>query len=478
MMQAIRSEKVKMAARSIVQGKHLNSDLALCIHQYVSGSQQESSGSSPRYRIRDILAKHLPEYLARHGDELTPYKIKTLRLMSMCGSGQLGYIVSVCSDCGKISWTPSSCGNSNCPSCGALRREKWIREREAEVISGMTYHHLVFTMPHELNSLVYNNQKLLLDLFFHSAQEALLELCLEVHKIKPGIVMVLHTFGSSMTLHYHLHVLISAGGLFPDNESFKRIKGYFLPVQKISGCFRRNFMTGLRNLYKKDRLSFSGTAAPYQNREEFQKLCDACYQNLWNVNLKKYGSFNAEEKKEDESLPDVEKVIGYFGRYTNRTAIAPSRIREWTDSGVAYEYKDYHTDGSYDKKVMKVTPEEFIRRLSLHILPKGFRKVRMAGYLSGNVRQKNLRLIHRILQDDYTPCMLRGMKSNEVIRLITGKDPTVCEECSRPMIRFYFNTDGFTVFLRTLSRTDQRWVELFLHPRGPDGKHHFINAVC
>lgn len=445
-----------------------DSQTAIRIRRCITGFRQEKEPS--RYRIRQIFRRFLPDYLAKHGKEMPPEKVKILRLMAQCGTGDLGYIVSICPDCGEISFTPRSCGNSSCPCCGFFRREKWIAERRSEVIHGMSYHHLVFTVPHDLNELIYNNQKALLDLLFHSAQDALLELCLERHNIKPGIIMVLHTFGSSMTLHYHLHVLISAGGLTPDDASFKKIRGFFLPVQKISGRYRKHFMRGLKRLYRKGKLSFNGSAAPYESEESFQNLCDECYKCLWNVNLKRYGSYSEEDRERDPSLPDVEDVIGYFGRYADRTAITSSRIRDVSDSGITFEYKDYHTDGSYDKKDMVLTPEEFIRRFSLHILPKGVRKIRMAGYLAGNVRKKKLARIHEILGDEYVPSLIRGMKSCEVMKALFDKDPARCSNCGAQMHAFLFSMDKTAIYLRAMGKVEgSSYIEIPRYCRGPDG---------
>lgn len=444
---------------------------AVWIRKCIVDSKASGAPEPGRYRIRQILQKNLDAFLEKNRDELPPDKVRILRAMSKCGTGELGYTVSYCPDCKEISFTPRSCGNSNCPCCGHFRREAWIAERRSEVIHEMSYYHLVFTVPHDLNPLIYNNQKLLLDLLFRAAQNALLDLSLEKHNIKPGIIMVLHTFGSSMTLHYHLHVLISAGGLTPDNNSFKKIKGFFLPVQKISGQYRKNFMRGLKRLYKKGKLTFNGTAEPYKDEDAFKALCDACYKFIWNVNLKKYGSYFEQDKQKDPNLPDVEDAITYFGRYANRTAITSSRIKEANEEKITFEYKDYHTDGSYEKKDMELSPEEFIRRFSLHILPKGFRKIRMAGYLSGNVRRKSLKRIHEILMDEYTPCMIRGMKSSEVMKVLFGKDPPLCPKCEKPMYSFFFNTDRMTIILRAIGEVEGRsYIEINRYPRGPDGR--------
>ena len=437
----------------------------------------KASGKEPaRYRVRQIFQDFLDPYLAEHGKELTPHKIDVLRAISKCGTGELGYTVSVCPDCGTTSFIPRSCGNSNCPCCGYLRRETWLAERRAEVIQEMSYYHLVFTVPHELNPLIYNNQKLLLDLLFHSVQDALLDLCLEKHNIKPGIIMILHTFGSSMTLHYHLHVLISAGGLTPDGSSFKKVKGFFLPVQKISGQYRKNYMTGLRRLYEKEKLSFNGTAAAYSSEDTFKDFCDKCYDFLWNVNLKRYGSFVEEAKKKKPELPDVEDVINYFGRYTNRTAITSSRIKDVKEGKIIFEYKDYRTDGTYEKKNMELTVDEFIRRFALHILPKGFRKIRMAGYLSGNVRKKNLKRIHDIQGDEYQPCPIRrGMKSIEIMKFLFGKDPVQCPKCSRPRYSFVSDTTEMAIYAIFKGKEKpSRYLEVSYKPRGPNVKQESL----
>lgn len=449
-------------------GFHLPSrDMAIKIRDLIQSSPVEDK--TKRYLLRNLFRRYLPGFLERYGKTLTPYKTKCLRSIALCGSGELGYVASICQECGEVmSYTPRSCGNSNCPCCGHLRREKWVLERQSELIEGMSYLHLVFTIPHELNDLIYNNQKLLLDLLFHSAQGALLDLSMEKHGIKPGIVMILHTFGSSMTLHYHLHVLISSGGLTADNSEFKRIKGFFLPVQLIAAEYRKRYMTQLKEYYRDGRLSFGGGASLYQQPQAFHELCDLCYKALWNVNLKPYGSFKADA--EDSELPKVEKAVEYFARYANRTAIAPSRIKDVSDEGITFEYKDYRTDGTYEKKLMTVTPDEFIRRFALHILPKWFRKIRMAGYLSGNVRRKNLELIHKLLKTEYVPSPVRGMKSAELMQFLYHEDISRCTKCQSLMQVVFFHMDrSGTVDLKPVDKTEGwDYTEYRLFPRGPD----------
>ena len=375
--------------------------------------------------LRDFFASRFPEYCKEH--KVPEEKLKVMNALAACKTGKLGYTLIRCLDCGSIHMRALSCGNRNCPSCGYLEEQRWVALRQAEVIPGIPYFHLVFTLPHDLNEVMYQNQKETLNLLFRSVKDTILKLSKDKLKMVPGIMMVLHTFGSNLFLHYHLHVLVSGGGLTKDKQEFKRCLSnkFFLPVKAVSSVYKGKFMKGLKQLREKDRLSFFNDTQKYRNTYTWKELLNSCYSAEWNVEIK----YLAPVKESRESgVESTDNAITYFARYTNRTAISDSRIKDYDDQSIWFRYKDYK-GSSYSWETMILTAEEFIRRFLMHILPAGFMRVRSAGFLAGCVRKKNLKRIHSLLGTVFTESPVKSMKAVELILHFYHKDVTVCEKC-------------------------------------------------
>lgn len=375
--------------------------------------------------LRDFFASHFPGYC--NGHPVPEEKLKVMNSLSACKTGKLGYTLIRCTDCGSIHMRASACGNRNCPSCGYLEEQRWVALRQAEVIPGIPYFHLVFTLPHDLNKVMYQNQKETLNLLFRSVKDTILTLSKAKLKMVPGIMMVLHTFGSNLFLHYHLHVLVSGGGLTEDKQEFKRCLAnkFFLPVKAVSSVYKGKFMDGLKQLREEERLSFFNEAKEYRNTYTWKELLDTCYSADWNVEIRYLAPVKDSRDPGEES---TDNAITYFARYTNRTAISDSRIEGYDDQSIRFRYKDYK-GSSYSWETMILTAEEFIRRFLMHILPEGFMRVRSAGFMAGCVRKKNLELIHSLLGTAFTESPVKSMKAVELIRHFYDKDVTVCEKC-------------------------------------------------
>ena len=233
--------------------------------------------SKRKYQVRDILADHFADYCRSH--KVSDEKRKVIHSLMSCKTGELGYTMARCPDCGFVQLRPCSCGNRNCPSCGVLAEKKWVEERQAEVIPGIPYFHLVFTLPHQLTPVIYLNQKKVLDLLFHSVKDTILDLNETAGQglsSGSGVLMVLHTFGSNLSLHYHLHVLVSGGGLALDKKTFKRCMAsrFFLPVKAVSSLYRGKFLDGLKQLRDKGKLQYEGEIQKYRNSyENYGTIC-------------------------------------------------------------------------------------------------------------------------------------------------------------------------------------------------------------
>lgn len=403
-------------------------------------TEQLLKESKREYKVRDFLSLTFEDYCTRH--KVPQDKLKIVRTMIQCRTGKNGYTLTYCPNCQKYDMHAVSCGNRNCPSCGWLDTRKWIEERKAELIDGIRYYHVIFTLPHQLTDLIAVNEKLLLGNLFAASKDSILELSDEKYGMVPGILMVLHSFSSKLTRHYHIHMLVTGGGLSQDKTMFKECKnnGFFLPVEKIKGLYRKRFMDRLKALHEDGKLKLESMAERFHNRYEWSELMNACYEKKWNVEIREYG-------KDSQTGLEPEKAIEYFARYTNRAAITDSRIISYDKESITFEYKDYQGK-EMKKKTMTLTADEFITRFLSHIMPKGFRKIRTAGFLSGSVRKKNMQLIHKLRGSEIPECRVSGMKKAELIRLFYGKDPTVCEKCG--------------VKLEVYSRVDRKYLSCIM----------------
>lgn len=230
-----------------------------------------------KHILRDYFASHFPRYCVSH--QIPEEKLKVMNSLIGCKTGKFGYTLIRCKTCRRIGMRACRCGNRNCPSWGYLNEQRWVALRQSEVISDIPCFHLVFTLSHDLSQIMYQNQSETLNLLFRSAKDTILTLAQDKLKMMHRILMVLHTFGSNLSLHYHLHVLVSGGGLASDKKEFKRCLSnkFFLPVKAINRLFRGKCMTGLKQLRAEERLSYFNDAQRYRNSYIWKELLDVCY---------------------------------------------------------------------------------------------------------------------------------------------------------------------------------------------------------
>lgn len=339
-----------------------------------------------------------------------------------CKTGELGYNISICGDCGKTFVHAVSCNNRSCPCCQSPLEKKWVQERNTELVDGIAYYHVIFTMPHELNRLIMANMALLLGLLFTCVRETLLTLCADPKFMgaTPGILSVLHTWGQKLNFHPHLHVCLSGGGITPAGEFVEtRHKSFLIPEPVMASMFRRKYLCALKNLYQEGKLNLSMTPG-LKDPDSWKEFIDLLFSKKWLPFVKE--TFNGKGN-----------AITYLARYAYRTAIANSRIISVTETSVTFRYKDY-TDGGCEK-TLTVDGEEFIGMFLQHILPSGFSRVRYAGYLTNCTKTKNLKLIHKLRNTVYTGNPYRKMKIADLMLRLYGKDICVCPECSGRLIR-------------------------------------------
>ncbi|WET51433.1 IS91 family transposase [Chryseobacterium indologenes] len=329
--------------------------------------QPTQSQSQPQYEVADVLNK-LGSKLEDLG--LNSWQLRTLSALKKCRTSALGGHIDACDECGNISISYNSCRNRHCPKCQGRKREKWIENRENELLP-VPYFHVVFTLPEVLNKTALHEPKMLYDILFESAWETL-QTFGKNKNLQMGMIAVLHTWGQNLSLHPHLHCIVPGGGV-DENGAWKNIKndGKFLfPVKALSKVFRAKFCEKLKaNL--KDKFN--------ENQEnEYEKIRQNLWEKSWVVYAKKpFGS--------------PKSVVEYLGRYTHKIAISNQRIRKIDAETVTFSYKDYRQKGI--KKQMVLSHEEFIRRFVMHILPKRFVKIRHYGFLSSTwkrIKLKNL----------------------------------------------------------------------------------------
>ena len=381
-------------------------------------TSSDNSGSA--YPVREAFRRFYPSYRKAHPG-LSPEQRKAAACIMRCKTGEMRYTMSVCEKCGEPIIHAVSCNNRSCPCCQAVQTAKWEAERGSELVKGISYFHVIFTVPHQLNALFLSNMKLLLDLLLSSVRQTLLDLCADRKFLgaMPGILEVLHTWGQQLNFHPHVHVCISGGGLTPAGQFVEtRKNGFFLPEAVVAKAFQGRFLCALKKLHDEGELSCSG-ASELEDPVKWQAFIDTLFAQRWLPFIK-------------ETFNGCGNAIRYLARYSYRTAISNSRIVSVEKNTVTFRYKDY-ADGSKEK-LRTVSGEEFIGLFLQHILPKGFSRTRYAGYLTSCRKTKCLKHIHLLRDSVYQGNPYRRMKIAELLMTLYGCDICTCKECGGKLL--------------------------------------------
>jgi hypothetical protein len=296
-----------------------------------------------------------------------------------CRSAALGGHVERCEDCGHSRIAYNSCRNRHCPKCQGAAARDWLAAREADLLP-VGYFHLVFTLPAEIAEIAYQNKSLVYDLLFRTAAETLLTIAADPRHLgaRIGFTAVLHSWGSAMTHHPHLHIIVPSGGISLDGARWVPCRpGFFLPVRVLSRLFRRLFLAGLADTYTAGRLAFFGELDSLRSAAAFAAHLAPLRKKNWFVYAK-------------PPFAGPEAVLAYLARYTHRVAISNSRLVGLDGRGVTFRYKDYRRNGRARYRTMALAPDEFIRRFLLHVLPKGFHRIRHYGLLASATCKANI----------------------------------------------------------------------------------------
>lgn len=361
-------------------------------------------GSHPAPELATVINNFLPSYNTEN--KLPPHKLRILNALQKCRTEYMGGHIEACEDCGTVRYAYNSCRNRHCPKCGAIDKEKWIIAREADLFS-VKYFHVVFTVPDKLNPLFMNNQEVMYNLLFTTAWDVLKGFGKTKKWIggQIGATAILHTWGQNLQYHPHVHFIIPAGALMPNNKwkhSRKRGK-YLFKVEQLSEVFRARFVELARKL--EEEKVITGKVPPN------------LYENDWVVFAK-------------QAFGGPKQVISYLGRYTHRTAISNDRIQAVNNETVRFTWKDYKHD--YAGQITTLPGEEFIRLFCMHILPFGFTRIRHYGFLSSASKRKSLAIIRADL-NSVPLCEIHQRPWQEIAFEKMGINPGFCKCCGGKM---------------------------------------------
>jgi hypothetical protein len=371
----------------------------------------------PALEVADIVRVHGAAYLAAHAGHLSDAQRRALHELAACRTAALGGHTEQCAGCGDQRIAYNSCRNRHCPKCQAAARADWWA-RETGVLLPVEYHHVVFTLPQALGPLALQNPRVLYGLLFTTAWETVRELTLDPHYLgaEVGLLAVLHTWGQTLCHHPHLHCVVTGGGLACDVDGRRQEParwlacrpGFFLPVRVLSRLFRGKFLAALAAAHAAGRLGLHGQLRPLADPATFAAWLTPLYEQEWVVYAK-------------PPWGGPEQVLKYLARYTHRVAISNARLVSLEDGHVTFRYKDYAADRR--PKTMTLPAAEFLRRFLMHVLPRGFVKVRHYGLLSNRYREAKLHLCRQLLLVVVVAAALPGAAS------AAGAEPRPCPAC-------------------------------------------------
>ena len=373
------------------------------------------------FPVREVFARAGDAFIEDHFT--SKVQRNAVSAIADCKSGRLGVNKSVCDECGHTELHNCSCRNRNCPNCQVVMKDIWVEQRRSEVIDAK-YFHAVFTVPHSLNALFLSNQTLMYKLLFAAASQTLLTLSRDKRYLgaEPGIIMLLHTWSRTMDYHPHVHCIISGAGLTKDNKLVFSGNKFFIPIRAAMKMFRGKFMEALRSCHDSGDLVIPDSCAELKDHECWLAFVSKLYTTDWCPYIK-------------DTLNGSGDALKYLGRYTNRVAISNARITDVTDSTVTFWYKDRKDHNI--RKEMTLTHEEFIRRFLMHVLPKGFQKIRYYGYLSNPVKKKKLWIIFELQGRQLFKARFSVDTPKDIIlKELYGIDVHKCPRCGKLSLRF------------------------------------------
>jgi hypothetical protein len=340
----------------------------------------------PALEVADIFRLHGPAWRAANASHVSLAQLKVMSAIETCRTAALGGHVEGCEDCGHRRIAYNSCRNRHCPKCQGAAAREWLAARETDLLP-VGYFHVVFTVPVEIADIAFHNKAVVYDLLFSVAAETMLTIAADARHLgaRIGVTAVLHTWGSAMTHHPHIHMIVPGGGITLDGQRWISSRpAFLLPVRVLGKLFRRLFLTRLIALHDAGRLAFFGSLAPLAERRAFQRHLSPVRNKRWVVYAK-------------PPFAGPEAVLAYLSRYTHRVAISNRRLLAFDETGVTFRYKDYRREAADRQRTMTLSPDEFIRRFLLHVLPKGFHRIRHYGLFASAGHKANLARARELL---------------------------------------------------------------------------------
>lgn len=374
----------------------------------------QPNATRPRWEMADVVRLFGESYRATR--RLPFSHLRVLTNIQQCRTAVLGGHMEECDRCTYRRAAYNSCGNRHCPKCGAMAKEEWLAARRAELLP-VPYFHKVFTLPHELNALTLANKKVVLGLLFKATSETLSQFGTSRLGGKVGFTLVLHTWNQKLLDHFHLHCVIPAGALADDGQRWIPAKytTFLFPVKALAVVFRAKFLALLEEAGRKGDLLFPGDLAPLSAPQIFDELLLKLRRKAWVVYSK--APFHG----------GPEQVLDYLGRYTHRVALSNHRLVHISEGGVTFCYRD-RSDGN-SSKVMTVSGHEFLRRFLLHVLPRGFQRIRHYGLLAARTKAESLAQCRAALAVTDTPTKPAPQTATQRLLEVAGIDVLKCPCC-------------------------------------------------
>jgi ssDNA-binding Zn-finger/Zn-ribbon topoisomerase 1 len=342
--------------------------------------------SRPRLEVADIFRDHGPAWRQANAGHVSLGQLKVMSAIESCRTAALGGHVARCEKCSHTLIAYNSCRNRHCPKCQGAAAKEWLVEREAELLP-VPYFHVVFTLPTRIADIAYQNKAVIYDLLFKASAETLLTIAANPKHFgaRIGILSVLHTWGSALTHHPHIHMIVPGGGFSLDGNNWLSCRpSFFLPVRVLSRLFRRLFLEKLVAAYTVGELQFFSNHAPLTEAQAFTAYLAPLRNSEWVVYCKR-------------PFGGPEEVLRYLARYTHRVAISNRRLVALDNNSITLKWKDYRIEGPQRYKLMTLDTHEFIRRFLMHVLPQGFHRIRYYGLLASGKRAENIARARKLL---------------------------------------------------------------------------------